>query len=101
MAKMTNATTWSKVGPDDGTGSLIDLNYTCPHCDYPTGELIFIGPGRIEAGRRIETVVEMDYYLLPSVTVKTFSFDQIWVYTEKSDTSEESFLIVTPFPEFP
>ena len=54
-----------------------------------------------EAGRRIETVLEMDYYLLPSVTVKTFSFDQIWVYTEKSDTSEESFLIVTPFPEFP
>jgi hypothetical protein len=54
-----------------------------------------------EAGRRIETIVEMDYYLLPSVTVKTFSFDQIWVYTEESDTSEESFLIVTPFPEFP
>ena len=45
MAKMTNATAWSKVGPDDGSGSLIDLNYTCPHCDYPTGELIFIGPG--------------------------------------------------------
>lgn len=46
MAKMTNATTWSKVGPDDGTGSLIDLNYTCPHCGYPTGELIFVGPGK-------------------------------------------------------
>ena len=54
-----------------------------------------------EDGRRIETVVEMDYTLLPSITLKTFTFDQIWVYTEDSDTSEESFLIVTPFPEFP
>ena len=54
-----------------------------------------------ENGRRIETVIEMDYTLLPSITLKTFTFDQIWVYTEDSDTSEESFLIVTPFPEFP
>ena len=54
-----------------------------------------------ENGRRIETVIEIDYTLLPSITLKTFTFDQIWVYTEDSDTSEESFLIVTPFPEFP
>lgn len=44
MAKMTNATAWSKVGPNDETGWIIDLNYTCPHCGYPTGELILVGP---------------------------------------------------------
>ena len=54
-----------------------------------------------EEGRRIETVIEMDYTLLPSITLKTFTFDQIWVYTEDSDTAEESFFIVTPFPAFP
>ena len=54
-----------------------------------------------EQGRRIETVIEMDYTLLPSITLKTFTFDQIWVYTEDSDTAEESFFIVTPFPAFP
>jgi len=54
-----------------------------------------------ETGRRIETVIEMDYVMLPSVTLKTFTFDQIWIYTEKSDTAPGGFLIVTPFPEFP
>jgi len=54
-----------------------------------------------EEGRRIETIIEMDYTLLPSITLKTFTFDQIWVYTEESETTQEGFLIVTPFPEFP
>lgn len=54
-----------------------------------------------EEGRRIETVVEMDYTLMPSIVVKTFSFDQVWVYSEESDTSPGGFFIVTPFPEFP
>ena len=54
-----------------------------------------------EEGRRIETVIEMDYTLMPSIVVKTFSFDQVWIYTEESDTSPEGFFIVTPFPDFP
>ena len=54
-----------------------------------------------EGGRRIETVIEMDYTLLPSITLKTFTFDQIWVFTEESDTTPGGFFIVTPFPEFP
>jgi len=54
-----------------------------------------------EQGRRIETVIEMDYTLLPSITLKTFTFDQIWIYTEESETAQGGFFIVTPFPEFP
>ena len=54
-----------------------------------------------EDGRRIETVLEMDYTLLPSIVVKTFSFDQVWIYTEESETTPGGFFIVTPFPEFP
>ncbi len=51
--------------------------------------------------RRFETTIEMDYYLVPSVTVKTFSFDQTWEYYEGDDPSLQGFFIVTPFPEFP
>ena len=54
-----------------------------------------------EEGRRIETVIEMEYTLMPSIVVKTFSFDQVWVYSEESETSPGGFFIVTPFPEFP
>jgi hypothetical protein len=43
VAKRTTATSWSVVTPRDDTGSLIALNYTCPHCDYPAGGLILIG----------------------------------------------------------
>ena len=44
MAKRTGATTWSVVGERDSTGAMVDLNFTCPDCGYPTGELIFVGP---------------------------------------------------------
>lgn len=54
-----------------------------------------------EEGRRIETVIEMTYTLLPSIVVKTFTFDQIWVYTEESASAPGGFFIVTPFPAFP
>jgi len=46
VAKRTTTTSWREVGGRDDTGSLIDLNYTCPHCHYATGELIFIGGGK-------------------------------------------------------
>ena len=51
--------------------------------------------------RRFETTIEMDYYLVPSVTVKTFGFDQTWEYFEGEDSPRQGFFIVTPFPEFP
>jgi len=52
-------------------------------------------------GRRFEMSVEMEYYLLPSVTVKTFNFDQTWEYFDGDDPALQGFFIVTPFPEFP
>lgn len=52
-------------------------------------------------GRRFTTTLEMDYYILPSVTVKTFAFDQSWVYFDGKDSSEQGFRITTPFPPFP
>jgi hypothetical protein len=52
-------------------------------------------------GRRFETSIEMDYYLLPSVSVKTFSFAQDWVYFAGEDSSQKGFRIITSFPDFP
>jgi len=52
-------------------------------------------------GRSFEMSVEMEYYLLPSVTVKTFNFDQTWEYFDGDDPALQGFLVVTPFPEFP
>ena len=52
-------------------------------------------------GRRFETSIEMDYYLLPSVSVKTFSFAQDWVYFAGEDSAQKGFRIITSFPDFP
>jgi hypothetical protein len=54
-----------------------------------------------EAGSRFNATFEMDYYLPPSVTLKTFSFDQTWVYFGEERSARQGFLIVTPFPDFP
>lgn len=43
MARRTTATSWSEVIGGDDTGSLVDLNYICPHCQCAPGALIFIG----------------------------------------------------------
>jgi predicted RNA-binding Zn-ribbon protein involved in translation (DUF1610 family) len=45
VAKRTTATSWGEVVAPDDTAALIDLNYTCPHCHYATGQLIMIGAG--------------------------------------------------------
>ncbi len=55
----------------------------------------------VQESRRFETTLEMDYYLLPSVTVKTFRFKQTWVYFDGEDPALQGFLVVTPFPPFP
>ena len=52
-------------------------------------------------GRRFETSIEMDYYLLPSVSLKTFCFTQDWVYFAGEDSSQKGFRIITSFPDFP
>lgn len=55
----------------------------------------------LDEGKRFETTVEMDYYLLPSVTVKTFRFDQTWSFIAGDDPALQGFFISTPFPDFP
>ena len=52
-------------------------------------------------GRRFEASMEMDYYLLPSVTVKTLHLVQTWLYSDGDDSTPKGFFITTPFPEFP
>lgn len=52
-------------------------------------------------GRRFETTLEMDYYLLPSVSLKTFRFDQTWVFFDGEDSTRQGFLIITSFPDLP
>lgn len=54
-----------------------------------------------EEGRRFETTIEIEYYLLPSVTLKTFRFDQTWQYFDDENDPQQGFQVITPFPEFP
>lgn len=54
-----------------------------------------------EEGRRAEARLEMDYYLLPSATLKTLRIDQTWVYFDAKDSEYRGFLITTPFPKIP
>ena len=53
-----------------------------------------------EDGTRVDARLEMDYYLLPSVTVKTLRIDQVWRHREDSPEGN-GFFITTPFPAFP
>lgn len=54
-----------------------------------------------EEGRLAEVRLEMDYYILPSATLKTLRIDQTWRYFETADAEQNGFLITTPFPPFP
>jgi len=60
---------------------------------------IYLQPS--DENRRYDATIEIEYYLLPSVTVKTFSFDQTWVYFDGDDPTQQGFLITTSFPDFP
>lgn len=55
---------------------------------------------REEAGRA-ETSIVLEYYLLPSATVKQFRLKQEWAYLGGDRYHPGSWLIVTPLPEFP
>lgn len=55
----------------------------------------------LEPGDRVEVQLEFDYFLLPSVTVRTFRFDHTWALFEPGGNQVSGFLIETPFPSFP
>jgi hypothetical protein len=49
--------------------------------------------------RKAEVRLEIDYYLLPSATLKTMQIDQTWVYFETPESDGNGFLITTAFPK--
>ena len=58
--------------------------------DYRVGAVSWLSPGRVAV-----VPVELDYYLLPSATVKTVVDSQEWRYTEG-----QGWQITSPPPEF-
>lgn len=54
-----------------------------------------------EDGHRATVRLEMDYFLLPSATLKTLRLDQTWVYFKSGEVSPAGFRIITPFPKIP
>ena len=55
----------------------------------------------IDEGERVDVDLELDYFLLPSVTVKTFLFYHTWVYEEEDKNQPAGYVIETAFPPFP
>ena len=53
-----------------------------------------------EDGQGAATRLEIDYYLLPSITLKTMTVDQAWLWSEGAAGSPPRFQITTPFPKF-
>lgn len=54
-----------------------------------------------EDGLRAEARLEMDYHILPSVTLKTLRIDQTWRWFDGGADGQHGFLITTPFPKLP
>ncbi len=52
-------------------------------------------------GRQALTRNVLEYYLLPSVTVKTFRFEQKWSYLGGDRYHPGNWIITTAFPPFP
>jgi len=48
MAKMTRATSVDFISRD-ATGAMVSFSYDCPHCHFPTGEMIFVGTSGLDA----------------------------------------------------
>ena len=69
--------------------------------DITIVDVVLVDVQASDEDRHFETTVEMEYYLLPSVTLKTFSFDQTWLFFDGEDPTQQGFLITTPFPKFP
>ena len=53
-----------------------------------------------EEGQRADTVMEMDYFILPSTTLKTLKIKQTWRYLGPAG-ADGRYLITTPFPQLP
>lgn len=49
----------------------------------------------------IVTLNVLEYYLMPSTTVRTFHFRQEWAFRSESAGGPGIWLITTPFPDFP
>jgi hypothetical protein len=56
MAKRTIATNWEVISRDE-TGAMVNIDYTCPHCHFDTGEMILIGAGNVD---KIDSGFETD-----------------------------------------
>jgi hypothetical protein len=50
---------------------------------------------------QMETEVAIEYFLLPSATVKTFRFDQQWSYFRSGEKLTGEWRITSFFPQFP
>lgn len=61
MTKRTTATHWEIIKQDE-TGTLIDLEFTCPHCHYPTGDIIYVEKKdihKLDAAWEIDQICEL------------------------------------------
>jgi hypothetical protein len=54
-----------------------------------------------EKDQRMVTQAVLEYYLLPSITVKTFRFRQEWALQKDNPHMPGTWVVVTPFPRFP
>lgn len=52
-------------------------------------------------GQDATTTMVMEYFLLPSVAVKTYRFQLQWRYSGLKPDASDSWRIVSPFPSFP
>jgi hypothetical protein len=77
------------------------LNTFNPLKDLNIVDVRLVDLKTFQENRRFESTIEMDYFILPSITVKTYIFKQTWVFFNGEDPALQGFLIVTPFPKFP
>lgn len=42
MVRRVTADKWEIISRDD-TGAMVNIDYVCPHCHFPTGNFILIG----------------------------------------------------------
>lgn len=52
-------------------------------------------------GQGATTRMTLEYFLLPSVSVKTFAFELDWAYAGLKPKAAETWFIASPFPPFP
>lgn len=54
-----------------------------------------------DSARRATTRMTLEYFLLPSVSVKTFSFELDWGYAGLKPKAGDTWFITSSFPPFP